>query len=220
MGHGAAPDGRCCLAGWPSLSVDVVSSVPGEMFTEMRDHGTRLRLDPRSSPKRLHIPSRRSSRTGTCSSSRPSTERARSCSRTGSARSRLASRPTSSCSTSTRSTRPRWSTRSGPSPLFFRHSNLPTFRLSSPATLCQAPRQSPRRSREDVQAARRIEEPHPRGRRAVARMVRGPGGSDLDRHRSFVDREGGHRMGEGQRRRCRRHAGLGRELATLCGRRS
>ena len=37
MGHGHPPTGRLLARGVrPSLSVDVVSSVPGEMFTQMR----------------------------------------------------------------------------------------------------------------------------------------------------------------------------------------
>src|SRR2546428_13304093 len=37
MGHGVPPTGRLVARGIrPTLSVDVVSSVPGEMFTQMR----------------------------------------------------------------------------------------------------------------------------------------------------------------------------------------
>ena len=37
MGHGVPPTGRLLARGVrPSLSVDVVSSVPGDMFTQMR----------------------------------------------------------------------------------------------------------------------------------------------------------------------------------------
>ena len=37
MGHGVPPTGRLVARGMrPSLSIDVVSSVPGDMFTQMR----------------------------------------------------------------------------------------------------------------------------------------------------------------------------------------
>ena len=125
MGHGPPPTGKLFERGVrPSLSVDVVSSVPGEMFTQMR---TALVHDPNRPPHRHPGRAVRADdlRTATCSSSPRSTAHARAGSTTGPGRSRRASRPTSSCSTSTRSTRCRWSTRSR------RSSSSPTRRTST-----------------------------------------------------------------------------------------
>ena len=97
MGHGPPPTGPMIARGVrPSLSIDVVSSVPGEMFTQMRTALVQERIlaftetpDTAFAPTLTHR---------TCSSSRRSTARGHARSTTRSARSHPASRPTSSCS--------------------------------------------------------------------------------------------------------------------------
>ena len=95
MGHGVPPTGRLVARGVrPSLSIDVVSSVPGDMFTQMRTALVQERIlaftetpDTAFAPTLTHRD---------VLSSRPSTARAPAPSITRSARSRRASRPTSS----------------------------------------------------------------------------------------------------------------------------
>ena len=85
MGHGHPPTGKLLARGIrPSLSVDVVSSVPGEMFTQMRT--ALVTTGSGSSPTRRTSRSSRACRTRTCSSSRRSTAPARAASRTRSDR--------------------------------------------------------------------------------------------------------------------------------------
>ena len=96
MGHGPPPTGKLLARGVrPSLSVDVVSSVPGEMFTQMRTALVYDRIleftdtpDDAFAPKLTH---RDVLEFATIDGARAAR------SRTRSARSRPASRRTSSC---------------------------------------------------------------------------------------------------------------------------
>ena len=97
MGHGPPPTGKLLARGVrPSLSVDVVSSVPGEMFTQMRTALVYDRiLEFTDTPDEAFAPTLTHTRRARVRDDR---RRARAAgSRTGSARSRRASRPTSSC---------------------------------------------------------------------------------------------------------------------------
>ena len=89
MGHGTPPTAKALAHGLrPSLSIDVVTTVPGDMFTQMRSLFASTacsRTRPRS--RRATSRSRRSSRHGRCSSSRRSRARGSVGSRTVPARS-------------------------------------------------------------------------------------------------------------------------------------
>ena len=108
MGHGPPPTGRLLERGVRpvALSVDVVSSVPGEMFTQMRTAlvHERIGASHRHAGRGVLADA---VRIGTCSSSPRSKARARAGSRTKSVRSRRGSRPTScSCNVNAINTAP------------------------------------------------------------------------------------------------------------------
>ena len=231
-GPRAAADGQARRPRRPSVavSVDVVSSVPGEMFTQMR---TAL-VHERIGSHHRHAGrarSRRRSRTGTCSSSRRSRARAHARSRTRSARSRRSKQADIVLlNVNAINTMPMVDP-IGTIVVFSDTSNVDSVFVAGQRR--QARRQARRRRpRQDLRQARRVEEPHPRRGRAPARLGGRAGGSGLAACIEPGPRERAAGLfpfsarkewvnGERQRGRRRRDAGARpRARAVLCRRRS
>ena len=221
MGHGPPPTGKMLSRGVrPSLSVDVVSSVPGEMFTQMRTALAYDRIleftdtpDVAFAPKLTH---RDVLEFATIDGARSIMLEDRVGSLTPGKQADIVLLNVNAINTAP------MVDPIGTIVVFSDTSNVDSVFVAGQRREAQRTARR-RRSREDVQAARRVEEPHPRGGRAPARMGGRVGGGDLDRQslgpglrsagRARRPRERRERMEKGSVVVVGGTQGLGRELA-------